>query len=370
MILYITLAVITICIAAKVTPAPMEAGVFAGRKMPSQQQVRNGILLLALFLILFLASALRINTGNDYYKYVSHCHDVFVGNYVVTEPGFNGLVKLTYTLAGREVPLVIFGFYAFGTVAFFLIGLYRQSKDFGISFFLFMALGLYFTSYNTVRYYFALSIVFFAMEFAKNRRWIAFVFWVLVAALFHKTAFIVIPLYALATIRLRPVHFIVLALLGASGIFLKAKYLELFIRLYPSYVHEEEYLAEGGLSVINIIRCLLVLGFCLLYYKKGIREDRELSFYFNLNIGALLLYACFSFIPFCSRIGYYLNVSQLLLLPGLLAKMKQGSVGGKISPKVWRVGLILAGVLYFALFLYKAGDETVKILPYASWLFT
>lgn len=64
--------------------------------------------LFSIFFILFLCSALRYDIGNDYAQYTETAHEAFVGGYVVTEFGFNWLVKIVYTLCGCEYYELVF----------------------------------------------------------------------------------------------------------------------------------------------------------------------------------------------------------------------------------------------------------------------
>lgn len=356
---------------------------FGGRRAVRGSIDRQGkldqICMTALFLLLAGASALRIYTGNDYQTYISHFHDIYRGNYVVTERGFNLIVTVVYRFFQKECYLVIFGLFAFLTVGVFLKALYDQSVDFPMSFFLFMMLGAYFQTYNTVRYYFALAIVLYSMRYILRKQYIGFLVTILIASLFHKTALIVIPLYLLAAIRWKWQHLMIAGVLAVSGLFFQEQYMTLFVRLYPSYVNEEEYLASGGFSIINVLRCVVVLAFSL-YALKENKEwyaDRELRFYFQLNLGALALYLCFSFVPFLSRIGYYLNISHLFFLPALLKalpeKVQKQVMGNRKNigkREICRSLILLAGVIYFLMFLYKASAVNVRILPYHSWLWT
>jgi hypothetical protein len=132
--------------------------------------------------------------------------------------------------------------------------------------------------------------------------------------------------------------------------------------LYPTY-EDTEYL-EGGTSYINILRCLAVLVISLFYYRKSIRDDRKMQFYFYLNLGALVLYVFCSFLPIISRIGYYLTISHILFLPALLGKTENGR-----WKKLLRVGTVTAAVLYFAVFMSRAYDDGLLILPYKSFFF-
>ena len=353
-ILYVLILTMGTYLAARIGPADTPAG--------SRQKALDRVMLAGLFLLLFVPSALRIYTGNDYRTYIVRFHDVNVGNYVVTEPGFNVLVKGIYTFLGDEHFLAVFAVFAFGTVLFFLVGIYTQSKDFLLSFFLFMALGMYFQTYNTVRYYFALSLVFCSMRYAVRREYEKFIFVLVFAALFHKTALVVAVAYPFARMRWHKWFAPVLAVIGVSGLLLKERYLELFLRLYPSYVHEEEYLAGGSISYVNILRCVLTIALALLFYRQAVDKDAEAAFYLKLNVLALLMYGCFSFVPFVSRIGYYFNVSQILLIPLILTKLS-----GRTRKIVLGV-TVAAGLLYFALFLHQAEDIYIKILPYHTWL--
>lgn len=384
-ILYIVITILSIWLACHVAGlrARRTAVSFNGRKAVresgSRQEKIDQICMVAIFFLLAGASALRINTGNDYQTYISHFHDIFRGNYVVTERGFNLVVTAIYSFFQKECYLVIFALFAFLTVGMFLKALYDQSVDFPMSFFLFMMLGTYFQTYNTVRYYFALAIVLYSMRYVLRKQYIRFLVTILVASLFHKTALIVIPLYLLAAVRWKWQHLMIAGILALSGLFFQEQYMALFVRLYPSYVNEEEYLASGGFSIINVLRCAAVLAFSL-YVLKGDKEwyaDREMRFYFQLNLGALALYLCFSFVPFLSRIGYYLNISHLFFLPVLLKAIPENvqlSIMGKkrnISrKKLCRWLVLLAGVTYFLMFLYKAAAVNVRILPYHSWLWT
>ena len=86
----------------------------------SRQQLLNKIYMAAIFSILFLLAALRLEVGNDYGTYVVTCHEIFQNGYVVTEPGYNFVVRLLYTLSGKEDYLLMFAFFAFVTTFLFL----------------------------------------------------------------------------------------------------------------------------------------------------------------------------------------------------------------------------------------------------------
>ena len=146
MIVYIFTAVITVLLGLMV-----DNRLKVQRNMVSRQQMLNGLSLTALFLLLFAVSACRLNVGNDYAKYVEFMHLVNCDAFVPTEFGFNTIVKILYGISGFENYLLVFAFFAFFTILLFLAAIYGQADSFGFSFFLFMAFGYYFQSFNTVR---------------------------------------------------------------------------------------------------------------------------------------------------------------------------------------------------------------------------
>ena len=152
MLLYITVAAATVLLAGMVNNRPA-----IQPYRTTRQQMCNRVCILSVFVILFALSACRLNVGNDYAKYVEFMHLVNFNAYVPTEIGFNLLVKLIYGLSGFENYLLVFAVYAFVTIFAFLLAIYEQSDDFPLTFFLFMALGYYFQSFSTVRYYLALA---------------------------------------------------------------------------------------------------------------------------------------------------------------------------------------------------------------------
>ena len=378
MMIYITVAAVTAFLATLVDNRSKRQF-----HQITRQQLCNRICLTAIFVILFLLSACRLNVGNDYARYVEFMHLVNCNAYVPTEIGFNLLVKLVYGLSGSENFLLVFAFYSFVTVLFFLLALYEQSDEFGLAFFLFMTLGYYFQTFSTVRYYLALAVALYSMKFVMRRQWGRFVVLVLLGSAFHKSLLVVIPLYFLASLAWKKWQLAIAALFCTTFLFMQDYYLKLVVFLYPTY-EDTEYL-EGGTSYISILRCGAVLLFAGIVYLMRKKEtarrsaadyagsgrsgeealwNRRFWFYFYLNLGALILYVFCSFLPIISRIGYYLMVSQILYLPMLLE-----AVPSRKWRRLFRMGIILAAVLYFAMYLRKGAGDGVLILPYRTFFF-
>lgn len=329
----------------------------------TRQQMLNGLSLSAIFLLLFGVSACRLNVGNDYAKYVEFMHLINCNAFVPTEFGFNQVVKLLYGISGFENYLLVFAFFAFFTILFFLYGIYRQADSFPFSFFLFMAFGYYFQSFNTVRYYLALALAVLAIPCVLERKWMKFFLLVCLGAAMHKSVLVILPLYILASLPWKKWQLFLAAAFCSTFFFMQDFYLRVVIALYPTY-EDTEYL-EGGTSLVNIARCGAVLILALLCYQKTVKGSRRNRFYFYCNLGALVMYVCCSFLPVISRIGYYLTITHIFFLPALI----EGIENGKYK-KLLTAGVIMAGVLYFGVFiLMKAGNDGLRILPYETFMF-
>lgn len=361
MLLYIVLTMVTAALALLVKRTVKTSNA-AGTV--TRQNLQNSIVLCGIFLLLFAVSACRYEVGNDYARYVEFFRLMMIegSDGVPTEIGFNLLAKGIQILFGNGKDLLIFAVFAALTIFLFLKGIYELSVEFWFSFFLFMTFGYYFNSMNTVRYYLALALAVVSMKYVLKKEYGKFVLVVLLAASFHKSVLLVIPVYIAAGFAWKKWQMAVLAAAGVVGFLFKDLVLKLIILVYPTYA-DTIYL-EGGTSPVNIVRCAAIFAAGVFLYEKTIEDHVMNRFFFQLNYLSLLLYLCGGFIPEVSRIGYYMNVGQLFLLPGMVAALPEEK-----ERKIWKGLIAAAAAVYFAAFLWKAGDPLIKLVPYRSWIF-
>ena len=343
---------------------------FAGRHQGgmTRQQARNLWVCVGIYVVLSALSACRTASGNDYWVYTNMFNLISQGRHVSSEFGFNALVRFMQFFFGTEgySYLPIFGLFSLLTVYFFLRAIYEQGSWFFGSLFLFLVNGYYFSSFNSVRYYLVLAIALYSIKYVLRREYLKFILWILVAASFHKSVLVVIPLYLgadwLARIRLKRWHYVLGALLALSLVFGRDIYRAILFRIYPYY--ENSMFDTVDYSLTNIGKCVGTLILSLFSYKAVLREDRRDRFYFFLNLGGLVLYTCGAFIPEVSRVAYYLIVPQIFLIPDLLR-----GIGNKALRRVLTAGTALVFTAYFAMFLQSAYDVNIRLLPYLNWIF-
>lgn len=333
--------------------------------IPTRQEMLNRILLFSIFLILFLVSASRIGTGNDYWVYRNNFLLVAGGDKPVSyEIGFKAVILALQYLFGLDCFVIIFGFMSLFTCAFFVKGIYENADYFAFTMFLFMANGFYFMSFSNVRYYFAIAMTMYSMKFLFEKKHAAFIIWICIGALFHMTILLVIPVYYVAyylkwskkTLWLIPVA--VVGLIAGKSIIRF-----LIFKIYPFYEGNLRF-DNFEISYVNIAKCAAILIMCLIFYKETIKGNAKFEMLFNLNLFALLLYSFAYYIPELSRICYYMVIGQIFLIPGVLFGIKK-----KPLRIFFTLGVSLAYCLYFAMFLRNGSKDGINILPYLTWMF-
>lgn len=364
MVLYLLISAAAVAAAAIVNKTE-------GMRAGSRGSLLRRSCLFLIALILMIPAILRQETGNDYLRYVEFFHLASIDAYVPTEAGFNWLAKAVYSLCGYENYLLLFAIYAVMTILAMLAVIRQQAENFCFSFFLFMMFGYYFQSFNTMRYYFALSLSLLAMTCLLRRQYAGFVILVLLASLFHKTALITLLLYPVAARRWKKRELAAAVVPGLAVLLFHEKAMELLLSLYPSWEGTVDLAAGTSISWVNIAKCLAVL--LLAYYVKADEDPdtfrgRQLVMYRNSAYIGLLLYVFGWFIPEVSRICYYLTFTQIFYLPMLLSGLPETEKGRR-QKKLLTILVIVAALVFFALFLRTAYRDTIKILPYKSFLF-
>ena len=366
MAVYLVLAAITVALAFFVNNEveKPEAGFFE-RPERSRGQVGNKAIYVMIGFLLFGVSSTRIAVGGDYWSYTS-IFNLLAQNRdksVATEIGFNILVKIVQHLFGYDGKqyLIIFAIIALITIFCFMRGLEYASDDFAMSFALFMFLGYYASSFNSIRSYLAFSVAFYSIRYIFKREFWKFALLVILASTVHISILLVLVAYPLGLIKWKPWSVATLTVVSASFLAFPRLYRRLVFLIYPHY--ENTIYDTGDISYFNIARCILVLIFAIILYKKVIKDNEKNRFYFNMNVFASVVYLCCSFLPVVSRIGYYFNIFQIILVPTLI----------KALPKKWmrivlKVLLIAGGLAYYIYFLRASETNGTRLLPYFCWI--
>lgn len=371
-LVYIALTVVTVALGLFVDNREYVPVYIQGGRAPGappgcdRQQAGNRVAVFAIYCLMAGVSACRIAVGNDYWVYRENFKLISQGRKVSSEIGFNYIVKWIQQLFGYDKYLPVFAFFSLLTVFFFVKALHDQGSYFAFSVYLLMTGGYYFNSLNSVRYYFALAVALFSMKYVLRGEYGKFILLIMAGAMFHKSILLVLPVYLvarfLAAARLKKWHYVLGTIFLVTLIFGQRFYRQIIFYFYPFY--ENSVFDNGRLSYVNILKCVCVLLLGLICYRESLRDDLQNRFYFFLNLFGLVAYCCGSFIPEVSRVGYYMIISQVFLLPRLLAGMEK-----KWLRQLACVGVAGAFGIYFAFMLKGMYAVDIRLLPYLNWIF-
>lgn len=308
--------------------------------------------------LLILLEGFRYGSGTDYWTYVTYYENLVETGEVFHWQDFElGYCALNEIFAFFNMPTEIF-LLTISAVTTLLI-MYtcdRYSPDREFSLFLYAALFFYFESYNAMRQYIAVAIVFFAYGFIDKRKPISYIISILIASLFHTTALLMLPVYLLLYLEIdRRICWIWLGVCAFGGMFGKP-IIQFMVSLIPKYGHYADYGASS--AWINLL--VLVATYTLLHIvqKQGehgwtIKASQKLMI---LALGITLLVTCNVLF---ARIAVYFYIFVILALP-LAVKLYTGMLSRYSKLAVCGVAALV--------YIYYLLHNNQGIVPYAlSW---
>lgn len=315
------------------------------------------------FLPLFLVSAFRYNVGKDYAGTYRVGFEVIAsGNdYKNFEIGFKLINKFVLLFTRDYAGLFIVTALLF---CFFIYkAIYSQSINPAFSIFLLVTSGFYFYSMNAVRQCIAVAIFFYAVPYIENKKFIKYLFWILLASTIHLVALIFIPVYFIGNLKLSLLKTVIFLGISAAVLPLVQKFIYYIISFtkYSSYINSVYDTTERG-YVMPLINFTIIL---FAYYYLHVREkddgfdERKYRLLLNLQIVAAFLSLCLGVFPLASRLFLSFFYVQIFLVPLIVAQEKKRRVRVVIE------FIILA--LYIVYFIYTVGAQNANsVLPYQT----
>lgn len=302
---------------------------------------------LILSFVLMLVSGLRYQVGTDFTAYYywsaedwsSVWHSIFTFN----EGGFLLLTNLSRMIWDDGQSLILFS--AVITVGLYCWTIYHRSSAYLLSMLLYLFLGQWQGSFNGVRQYLAAAILFSGYRFILKKKYLKFSLIVLAAALFHKSAIVMLlPCFLFS----RKPDFKQIAILAIGSIVLALSYDTIF-SIIGMAKGKTMVLQEGTYRTndVNPFRILITFIPVLIYIVLCDKEHhtKEQDFYINavfFNAFAMLASMGSTYL---ARIGIYTN-SFLILGYGSLLQLIR-------DDKSKRVTVMLVLVVYFFFWIYS-----------------
>ena len=278
-----------------------------------------GIIQYIVFSTIFIVSSTRFSVGSDYFSY----KEIFE-NESPTEPLFSFVIFLTKLLGGNYSWFVAIIFCLSFGIKLFVFDRLSNTKGFFLCLMLFCS--FYYIAYemNGIRQGVAMSFSLLATYYAYKSKKIYFYASCLAAGLFHYTAFIFLPFYALLKIKLSKTSTIIIcALCGILAMnnsfnFLTESFTQIAgngIISYKIQNYTLERVDENLLFSFSTVRRLFFFFLILFSYEKIEASERMKQIVFWGGFATIIIYLLFSEVGYFSiRLSAYYRIIECIWL--------------------------------------------------------
>lgn len=236
-------------------------------------------------------------------------------------------------------------FWAFLTVACYVVLAHRLSANYPLTVFLLFTTGCYTFAFAGIKQAAAVGIAVISVLFALRKKWIPYVLGVLIATLIHPYSlmYLLVPL-----LEFRPwtkKTYWMLALFLAAGFLL-----QLLVGTVVSITTMlgEEYTVSSftgeGVNIFRVLVCNVPLVLSYLYRDKLFADSSKTeNLVVNLTMlnGAIMFVGLFGTANYFGRLANYFLIFQSLSLPWMLKK-----IGGR-DGKMLTILMVLGFIAYF-----------------------
>ena len=315
--------------------------------------------LILFFVILFFILALRdVSVGVDLgaYKYFFEKYSSVSWNKILSidiEPAFMVLLKII-SLFTNDFQWVIVAFTVLSVIPIAYVYV-RESTDSALTISIFLAMSTFVMLFSGIRQSVAMGLGMIAYKLSKDKKLILFLLTVLLAFMFHRSAFILLLTYPVYRIRfnkkslLVTIPLFILLLIFNKPIFV---YLSSFFKdLYVSTIQE-----TGAYSILILFMLFSVLAYVL-------PDETKIDEHYN-GLKSILVLATFLQVfamihPLAMRMNYYF----ILIIPLTVSKCisirpNRYSQVASLAKYV----IIVVMISYYVINLYL--NNPLHIVPY------
>ena len=280
-----------------------------------------------------IIAGFRFNNGADYLQY-KNLYDRFI-NYGVfssststksIEIGFQWILRICSLFTTDSI--YYFFLISLITIGLFYYGIWKESNNILFSITLFFISGIYLDTFNAVRQYLAVSIIFISVKYLINKEFVKYMIIVLIASLFHYSAIIMILVYPLFNIRLSFLKVICLiGLMFSMGGILFSFIIDVMNKTRYGYLINSNFDAPAATtSSIIAISYMSILVIIIYYYYYKCRKTIFDRRYFTLQIIIWMTTLSSYFIPLSYRLQYYFVPLEIIVIPYFVQKVSDKSI--------------------------------------------
>lgn len=330
------------------------------------------------FILLTVFMSIRYNFGNDYPAYLKMFQDIetYSLNELLidrTEIGWLFLNKIFQPIGffGMVIVLTVFEY----IVIYRLIKKYVPKNWYWMSVFIFtFSTSFMLVGASMMRQFLALCITIIAVEFIVKKRWIISILIVILAALFHTSALIFLPICFLGYLNISFSKGAAIVFFGVYLIFylLASMVLRDFIinLLHLEQLNRYEVYLNFGIEVKSFglgVLFNMIMFFFLLVHQKY--QSKNMKIIFLLFSFYFLFYAVVDIAPLVSRVAFYFSILSIICYPLIFEFMNN-----KIIKYSLMMGYFLLTIIMYKSFFsptgiwYESYYDYQTIFSASSWM--
>ena len=206
------------------------------------------------------------------------------------------------------------------TMFFLSKAIYKLSSSVFFSIYAFVSFCLLYQMLNQYRQILALAIVLYAISYLLDGNKKAFLIWVVLAAGFHKSSLVAIPLMFLPNIKITS-RLVWLYVISAVVLWFLNDLLFYMISLTPYGGYIGGVYDQGFLwsTVLNLGVRICVLIFCGVFHKRLVAIRSNIDFFYHLALICTVLQVLTVKSALYGRVTTYFFAGYLILLPEIAA---------------------------------------------------
>lgn len=318
--------------------------------------------------ITVMVAGVRYSIGTDYYTYIQGFENIKAGMNVrwsSLEFGYYYLNLLLVRL-GFNAQSILFAS-SLITMSFLAraLSLKRNVISVGFAALVFMLL-FYQSTFNMVRLNLAVSIFLYNISNIENRKLFKFLFFSLLAASFHFSAFVTIPLFWLLPLHKESKRKYILLISICIVLIFFNPILEWILSTinFAGIDYYKNYIGSSGISASIAIKRtilyfpMLIPGFFM--HKQCYEEFKNFYIYYLLSIAGVVITAFGTFqVLYVDRIALYFLISLVIVIP------VYARVFLKSNKYIWLLATCLYLILFWVYVYFVAKDHGT--VPY-QWI--
>ena len=331
-----------------------------------EQKIKNEKrITVVFFFIFFLILAFRsVDIGIDLNNYEYYFESIKMTSWSDLS---NLEVELLYVVLNKIVSSIGGDFQFFLAVVAlicvfpFAYFYYKESENAMLTIAIFVNVSIFTMFFSGLRQAISFSVGIIAFYCVRNKKIFKFLFWVLIAYLFHKSAVVLIALYPIYHIRITKKSFqFIVPIMGVLFIF-RRQIFDLLLIIFNDFYDREYELADTGAYSILIL-------FVLFTVYSFIEMDDEFVDKDTMGLRNILVVAtCIQMFASVHSLAMRMNYYFIPFIPVIISKIStRGNKEDKFIVKIINIVLIAFFLLYF-FYEAKNGRDTLRIFPYETF---